>query len=639
MRACLAFAAVTLLAVGAVALPPTQSDDDSQDDARLTLTTQHRFIDGDRHSYCQLRIQISGDAVPLSRNDEVLLWVYEDDFAGDDLIWEGSIRVSLEEANAQQVDRTFDCGGRFDDDLGDNVEIYGDSEVRKEECGAFCRYDRPETAALDLVREDDDAAEDDDGSDRAGELPLGQVADRIARDHDWFAVNINARSDFTLTSFYRDAWGRLDLTMYDQAGVRIGDGVDGDGTTTLTVGPLVPGNYRVRLSPRDGGDYNYYDLEARLRDAGCQPGIIEEEPCGDCGGRRRTCQEDASWGPYGICEHEGVCTPGDQRDMACGNCGNQIEGCGGDCQWRPGACEGQGECAPGNVERDACEGAGSHDRTCDEACVWSEWSMCSECDEAAAQPCYDGPAGTAGIGECSRGQQRCVGGAWRDCEDQTLPAAEMCADGLDQDCDGFNDEDDPDCAEPPAVGDPCIDAEDCGDALTCLPESERSVWVDGYCSQRNCDDACPDEATCALVFNEQLCVSPCARPLDCRPGYICADLDGAGMGCIPRCRGNDDCRDTDWPRCDPSTGVCVEALIANDMGVVPLPDQGVGPGGTGGTPTGGTGGAGGTPATADAGDPIVGEPVGCGCSVDDERAPSPLWLMALALLGLRRRRR
>ena len=40
---------------------------------------------------------------------------------------------------------------------------------------------------------------------------------------------------------------------------------------------------------------------------------------------------------------------------------------------------------------------------------------------ALAEPCYDGPADSEGVGPCHAGTRRCDGGVWGACFDQVIP--------------------------------------------------------------------------------------------------------------------------------------------------------------------------------------------------------------------------
>ncbi len=69
--------------------------------------------------------------------------------------------------------------------------------------------------------------------------------------------------------------------------------------------------------------------------------------------------------------------------------------------------------------------------------------------DAAVEPCvlgqtrlcYGGPEGTAGVGACAAGTERCIDTGWTGaCEGERLPAAETC-NGRDDDCDRMIDDD------------------------------------------------------------------------------------------------------------------------------------------------------------------------------------------------------
>ena len=94
-----------------------------------------------------------------------------------------------------------------------------------------------------------------------------------------------------------------------------------------------------------------------------------------------------------------------------------------------GACEGEvlpatEDCA--TPEDDDCDGVANQPEA---GCV---------CVPAAVEPCYEGPAGTEGVGLCAAGTHTCdaLGTSWGACEAQVLPTAEDCAQPGDEDCDG-----------------------------------------------------------------------------------------------------------------------------------------------------------------------------------------------------------
>ncbi len=123
----------------------------------------------------------------------------------------------------------------------------------------------------------------------------------------------------------------------------------------------------------------------------CAPGDTEDEACGNCGVRRRTCDASGRWGAFGACSGEGECRPDEQS--ACGNCGRRT--CNARCQWGP--CGGEGVCAPGSLGD--CGQCGQ--RSCDAQC---SWGACNNGDGTTFRRCND-----CGWQFC------CPNGNWCDC--------------------------------------------------------------------------------------------------------------------------------------------------------------------------------------------------------------------------------
>ncbi len=133
------------------------------------------------------------------------------------------------------------------------------------------------------------------------------------------------------------------------------------------------------------------------------------------------------------------------------DCNSQDDDCDGKidealvrpCYTGPQGTVGQGNCKNG---AQACNN-GQWDVACTgetlpnpETCNNQDDDCDGKTDEDLTRPCYTGPQGTSGQGACKEGQQICANGQWPTaCTGQVLPKAEEC-NNQDDDCDGKTDE-------------------------------------------------------------------------------------------------------------------------------------------------------------------------------------------------------
>jgi putative metal-binding protein len=172
----------------------------------------------------------------------------------------------------------------------------------------------------------------------------------------------------------------------------------------------------------------------------CYSGPMGTEGMGVCAAGTETCDLT---GTFGECTGEvlpsaEVCNGSDddcngQTDEGFGSvtCGLGI------CQVTVDECvDGEPQpCIPGPPNQvELCDGTDDDcDGDVDEGCI---------CQNGQMQPCYTGSMATQNVGECHDGTQACTGGQWGACVGDQTPVAELC-DGLDNDCDGTEDDGNP----------------------------------------------------------------------------------------------------------------------------------------------------------------------------------------------------
>lgn len=156
-----------------------------------------------------------------------------------------------------------------------------------------------------------------------------------------------------------------------------------------------------------------------------------------------------------------------------------------------GRCmDGHESCANGRWAGDCTAAIGPVDELCN--------GVDEDCDGVAdpvGRPCYEGPDGTADVGRCTSGLERCTGGVWTGlCEGTVGPAEESC-DTTDEDCDGRPDEALVDC-NPDPDGDEIFDGDNCPLIANADQLDTDADGVGNACDPDDDDDGMADLDDC-----------------------------------------------------------------------------------------------------------------------------------------------
>lgn len=201
--------------------------------------------------------------------------------------------------------------------------------------------------------------------------------------------------------------------------------------------------------------------------------------------------------------------------------------------------------------------------------------------------CYDGPAGTAGVGACRAGVLTCLPDGGVECNGQILPQRNRCG-GQDYDCDGT-----PDTACSASlvcsnglcvpycggeVGQPCPTGYACtGAYCTAVPCVDGGVCPMGeVCVLDACRPPCDGKCLATETCYQDLCVPDDCTSFGCAPGQACVQ----GQCVVDSCLGDAGCAPDQQCRrgaCAPSCAAvsCPAGQRCEAAACVPDPCAGV----------------------------------------------------------------
>ncbi len=183
-------------------------------------------------------------------------------------------------------------------------------------------------------------------------------------------------------------------------------------------------------------------------------------------------------------------------------------------------------CGPGN-RQGMCTGA---------AC------NTGSCEVGQVRECFTGKEETLGVGPCVAGEQTCTaGGLWGNCEGEVIAVAEVCGDGIDQNCNGAVDEnEDRDGDGFTTCDGDCCDSTECGEPINANPAAFDAAGnnfdddCDGMADNTLalCDQGLPSNSSVGMDYAKAIDLCQETTMADPKWGVISATLtlpDGTGV--------------------------------------------------------------------------------------------------------------